>query len=117
LGIDRIQNPELFFGLVAPVGVDLDMISEVLITELNRQNYTSIQIQVTTIMREIKSTVKIQESPYLERIKTRIDYANDVCRQLKRKDALAAITMGAIQTERERVHKEAAEGRGEPNAR
>ena len=41
MSVPKIQRPELFFSLVAPVGVDLDMIIEVLSTELKRQNYNS----------------------------------------------------------------------------
>ncbi len=41
MSVKKIQRPELFFTLVAPVGVDLDMIIEVLSTELKRQNYDS----------------------------------------------------------------------------
>ena len=39
MAVARIAHPELFFGLVAPVGVDLDMIIEVLTTELILQKY------------------------------------------------------------------------------
>jgi hypothetical protein len=39
--VERILYPELFFGLVAPVGVNLDMIIEVLNTELSLQKYES----------------------------------------------------------------------------
>ena len=34
MNIERVARPELVFGVVGPVGVDLDMIIEVLSTQL-----------------------------------------------------------------------------------
>ncbi len=112
MSVQKIQRPELFFALVAPVGVDLDMISEVLSTELNRQKYNSSLIKVTTSMLDVPSNVKIVTDPYLESIKSRINYADDICERLQRQDALAAIAIGAVQSERERLNKELAEKEG-----
>ena len=55
MSVKKIQRPELFFTLVAPVGVDLDMIIEVLSTELKRQNYDSSLIKITSIMQDVPS--------------------------------------------------------------
>jgi hypothetical protein len=90
--------------------VNLDMISEVLSSELNRQNYSANLVHVTKIMRDVPSKIKIVQEPYVESIQSRIDYADDVCTQLERQDALAAITITAIQSERERLNKERASG-------
>ncbi len=69
MSVDRIAHPELFFGLVAPVGVDLDMIIEVLTTELILQKYNTSSIHVTEIMRDVPSNIVLRHEPYLERIK------------------------------------------------
>lgn len=104
--VQRIERPELFFGIVAPVGVDLDMIIEVLSSELGRQKYASSLVHVTSLMREVPSKIEIRDEPYLDRIRTRIAYADDVCERLKSADALAAITVGAIRSEREKQNRE-----------
>ena len=39
---------------------------------------------------------------------SRIKYADDICEQLERQDALAAIAIGAVQSERERLNTELA---------
>lgn len=106
--VARIPQPELVFGLVGPVGVNLDMISEVLSSELNRQKYSASLVHVTKIMRDVPSDVEIVSEPYVESIESRIKYADDICEQLGRQDALAAITITAIQSERERINKERA---------
>src|SRR5262245_22141331 len=112
MSVQKIERPELFFALVAPVGVDLDMIIEVLSTELNRQKYSSSLIKVTKSMLDVPSDVKIVLDPYLDGIRSRINYADDICQRLQRQDALAAIAIGAVQSERERLNKELAEKGG-----
>src|SRR6266436_2684408 len=101
-------HPELFFGLVAPVGVNLDMVIEVLITELNLQNYGYKVLHVTEIMKDVPSNIEIKNGPYLDRIKTRIAYADEICSRIEREDALAAITISAIQSSREQSNRERA---------
>ena len=54
MSVSQIPRPELVFGLVGPVGVNLDMISEVLSADINSTvNYYSNLIHVTKIMRDV----------------------------------------------------------------
>ncbi len=87
MSVNRIAHPELFFGLVAPVGVDLDMIIEVLRTELILQKYDTSPIHVTEIMRDVPSNIVLNDETYLERINTRIEYADEICSRIEREDA------------------------------
>jgi deoxycytidylate deaminase len=112
MSVNRIEHPELFFGLVAPVGADLDMIIEVLRTELLLQKYTTSMIHVTEIMQEVPSNIILKDEPYLERINTRIEYADEICSRIEREDALAAITITAIQSIREGLNTEIAKKEG-----
>jgi cytidine deaminase len=112
VNIERVQRPELVFGVVGPVGVDLDMIIEVISTQLKRQNYTFDVIHVTTLMKEIPSNIVLKDDNYFDRIKSRIEYADDICKRLARADALAAITLSAIQSIREVQHRK----RGTPQS-
>jgi hypothetical protein len=93
MSVERILHPELFFGLVAPVGVNLDMIIEVLNTELGLQKYSTSTFHVTEIMKDVPSNIVIKDEPYLDRIRTRIAYADEICSRIEREDALAAITI------------------------
>jgi len=113
MSVNRIPHPELFFGLVAPVGVDLDMIVEVLTTELILQKYNTSTIHVTQIMQDVPSNIVLKEEPYLERITTRIEYADEICSRIEREDALAAITITAIQSIREELNRGLANKHGE----
>lgn len=112
MSVNRTPHPELFFGLVAPVGVDLDMIIEVLTTELILQKYNTSTIHVTQIMQDVPSNIVLKEEPYLDRITTRIDYADEICNRVEREDALAAITITAIQSIREELNKDIAKKTG-----
>ena len=47
------KAPELIFGLVAPIGVDLELVAEVLSQSLKEMNYQAHQFRVTKLMREI----------------------------------------------------------------
>src|SRR5215472_6818909 len=99
------KAPELIFGLVAPIGVDLELVAEVLSQSLKEMNYQAHQFRVTKLMREIPTAVTIVETPYIQSFKARISYANEV-RRLLGDDALAALAISAIRSfrseERER---------------
>ncbi|ABD87329.1 cytidine/deoxycytidylate deaminase, zinc-binding region [Rhodopseudomonas palustris BisB18] len=109
MSVKRIAHPELFFGLVAPVGVDLDMIMEVLSTELTLQKYSAFPIHITEIMQDVPSNLVLKNETYLDRINSRIEYADEICSRIEREDALAAIAITAIQSVRERLNRELAE--------
>lgn len=99
------EAPELIFGLVAPIGVDLDLVAEVLSQALKEMNYQAHQFRLTKLMREIPTGISLDDSPYIQSFKDRIAYANEV-RRLLGDDALAALAISAIRSfraeERER---------------
>jgi len=68
------KAPELIFGLVAPIGVDLDLVAEMLSQSLKEMNYQAHQFRVTKLMREIPTGLTIAEKPYIQSFKDRIAY-------------------------------------------
>lgn len=88
------------------------MVIEVLTTELSLQNYKGLVFHVTEIMRDVPSTIQIKDQPYLDRIQTRIAYADEICARIEREDALAALTISAIQSHREQWNRERAAREG-----
>lgn len=94
------KAPELIFGLVAPIGVDLDLVAEVLSQALKEMSYQAHQFRVTKLMREVPTGLSIAEGPYIQSFKDRIAYANEV-RRLLGDDALAALAISAIRSFRE----------------
>jgi cytidine deaminase len=93
--LPRSAAPELIFGLLAPVGVDLDLITEVLQSTLREMHYKTKEFRLTNLMREIPVDLSIRPSPYIASIKDRIAYANEV-RRLLGNEALASLAISAI---------------------
>src|SRR5881397_1921733 len=61
--------PELVFGLVAPIGVDLDVITEALEQTLHEMNYEARRLRLTQLMREIPTGLQLHDSPYVQSFK------------------------------------------------
>jgi cytidine deaminase len=90
-------GPELIFGLVAPIGVDLDLITDVLDKTLQQMDYSVRVFRLTQLMREVPTGLPLAPTPYIQSYTDRIAYANEVRRQLG-DNALAASTISAIRT-------------------
>lgn len=91
-----IDFPELVFGLVGPIGVDLEYIGQALKDSLKSVGYDLELVRVTELMLELTSSKKIDTSTVVETYNTKIDYANDLREQYGAKDLLAALAVGAI---------------------
>jgi deoxycytidylate deaminase len=89
--------PELVFGLVAPIGVDLALVTEVLEQTLLEVGYTAHRFRLTELMKEVPTSITLKESPYVESYRTRIAYANEVRRKLGN-EALAVLAISAIRS-------------------
>ncbi len=75
--LDRIEFPEPFFGLVAPIGVDLSETVQPLRASLEKFGYEVHVIKVTDLFRDIDyCDVKLQDRPSEARFKTYIDFGN-----------------------------------------
>ena len=70
--------PELIFGLVAPIGVDLDLVSSVLGDALDEMKYATHVLRLTRLMKEVKLDLPLDGSPYIKSFKDRIAYANAI---------------------------------------
>jgi deoxycytidylate deaminase len=89
--------PELIFGLVGPIGVDLDTVAVLLEEALHSVGYNVDLLRVTKLMREIPTPVVLQDNPhYIDSFRQRIDYANAVRQKVNRADAMAILAISAI---------------------
>lgn len=97
---ERASGPELIFGLVAPIGVDLDLVTSVLSEKLAEMQYPNAHsIRLTKLMREVPLPLNLAPSPHVQSVKDRIAYANQIRKELG-DDALAALAVSAIRTHR-----------------
>jgi deoxycytidylate deaminase len=75
--LERIEFPELFFGLVAPIGVDLSETVQPLKALLEGFGYKVHTIKVTDLFRNIEyCDVVLQDKPSEARFKSYIDFGN-----------------------------------------
>jgi deoxycytidylate deaminase len=99
------RAPELIFGLVAPIGVDLDVVAEILNVTLHEMHYDAHVVRVTTLMHDVGVTIPMEDSTnqpppdqsYVSHYRERIAFANAV-RAALGDVALAAIAISAIRS-------------------
>ena len=95
-----VPFPDLVFGLVGPIGVDLDYVGQSIADSVVSYGYAPETISITTIMRELISDVVIDDSDVANSYITKIEYANDLRLQYATNDVLAALAISAIQRRR-----------------
>lgn len=98
-----IQSPELIFGLVAPIGVDLDLIVESLSSALAAVRYKASEFRLTDLMKEVPIGKPASDDISVESYRQRIEYANEVRKRFGN-DAMSVIAMSAIRAFRESTH-------------
>jgi hypothetical protein len=108
--------PELIFGLVAPIGVDLDLVTDALDHTLQEMDYEARGFRLTELMKEVPTKISLQPDPYVQSYRDRIAYANEV-RRLLGDDALASLAISAIRSFRanERNKRKALNGDDQDN--
>lgn len=101
------KTPELIFGLVGPIGADISLIEDRLVSALESVKYTPVKIRITEVMKQIDTEVmlKNEDGPF-EYYKSRMDYANAVRKKCENNSALAALSILMIKNHREEVNQE-----------
>ena len=90
-------DPELFFGLVSPIGVDNKKAYTILAESLRKYSYNTEYFKVTTLMKEIKPTgLNLKDSPLEIKYDSRIKYANKIRDVLEFQYALAMMCCMAV---------------------
>lgn len=108
--IPRIEFPELFFGFVAPIGVDHDAIVAEFHRDLQSRGYQVEDVKVTEIFQKFLKVVTPSEplvgAPSDLKYKSYIKYGNQLRTEFEDDALLAATTIGQIiQRRRRRQHQ------------
>ncbi|PWB91472.1 deoxycytidylate deaminase [Methylocystis sp. MitZ-2018] len=74
---NSIHNPELFFGLVGPIGVDIETVVEALARTLKEVDYDAEPVHLTQHMENSQIKSHIENVSYHKRYMSLIKYANE----------------------------------------
>jgi cytidine deaminase len=99
-----VPYPELVIGLVAPIGVDLDLVSDKLQMALRQVDYNSTIFRITSLMGDLEFGKVKPSNSYVSSYRARIEAANSVRERLG-DDALAALAITAIRAQRAKVNE------------
>jgi deoxycytidylate deaminase len=98
--LSNIEFPELFLGLVAPVGVDIQPTVDAFSNYFSGMGYTPVIVKVTdyfpTIKRTLNISLPLHSSPTNSRIESYIDFGNRVRSLFNDNAILAAYTIFRI---------------------
>lgn len=99
---DSTNWPELVFGLVGPIGVDMDLVTAKLKEALVAVGYNPCPIRLTELMKQVVvdgPEIKEDHDP-VGHYNTRIKYANAVRKKCENDAALAGLAVNEIRTVR-----------------
>jgi deoxycytidylate deaminase len=109
--LERIEFPELFFGLVAPIGVDLSETVQPLKVLLEGFGYGVKPIKVTDLFRDIDyCDVKLQDKPSEARFNSYIEFGNRLREISGDKAICASLVIDKIAKSRGAASKERQHG-------
>jgi cytidine deaminase len=116
-GVDPLTpsgSPEIVIGIVGPIGVDRQRVTNTIKAELKEYSYKSIKIKLSTLMQSL-SEIKLQTEfeDEFERINYLMNEGNNLRAKSEMGDALALLAILKIQEERERLN---IEDNKQPNA-
>jgi len=108
--IQRIADPELFFGIVAPIGVNIDESCKELEKKLVSFGYDVFTIRVTEVFKiiwnKLPLELELKETPLQERYNTYIKYGDSLRSHFNDDSFLAAIAIDEIFHRRASVAEE-----------
>lgn len=97
-------GPELVFGLIGPLGIDLDQITQSLQDELKRVGYKSTVIRLSSILGRIKGLkARLRKQPEHSRIRTHMKAGTELRSRTEEGGILARMAIAAIQIERKKL--------------
>ena len=97
----RDPGAELVFGLIAPVGADLDRLESDLIDQLGLYGYTANSIRLSALLRNVQGLgVELKEAPELDRVNSYMNAGNALRAKLQAQEVLALWAIAHIKQKR-----------------
>jgi cytidine deaminase len=100
--LHSVAPPELVFGLVGPLGVDLDLVISVLSKELADVGYNTVLIRLSNFIKSVSSlTTVLSDAPEDDRIETHMKAGTEIRSKTRWPDILALFAIARIREERQ----------------
>src|ERR1044071_3628275 len=96
----RDPGSELVFGLVAPIGADLERLEVDFIDQSGLYGYAPNAIRLSALLKKLQLGVTLQETPELARINSYIEAGNKLREKAKCEEVLALWAMAHIRQRR-----------------
>ena len=97
-------GPELVFGLIGPLGIDLDQITQSLRDELKRVGYESVVIRLSSLLSQVQGLKsRLKKQPEHARIRAHMRAGTELRTRTEEGGILARMAIAAIQIEREKI--------------
>lgn len=109
--LESDEFPELIFGIVAPIGVKIDLAIRCLQEELEAVGYFSTTLKATDLMRAVKLSNDLTANDAIENYKQKISYANELCK-LFSPNVIASILISRIRSLRVEHWREVLHSKG-----
>lgn len=101
-----INNPEIIFGIVGPIGVNIEIVIEYLSDSLRRVNYSPCVIRITEALNSVKPLPNVEQKTYDGRYHSLIKKADDFCKEVGSHAALAGLAIGEIRRLRVDINRD-----------
>jgi len=107
-GVDPLTpsgSPEIVIGIVGPIGVDRQKVTNTINAELKEYGYQSITIKLSELMQSLPEIQSLTEfADEFDRIDSLMNIGNDLRAKAEMGDALALLAILKIQEEREKLN-------------
>jgi hypothetical protein len=100
---ETVPNPELIFGMVGPIGVDLTGVVNSLVNRLRYVQYNTVVIHIADYMETSKIDLVIDKSSHFKKYTSLIEYANRFRKVTKSDAAMAGLAISRIRIERAKI--------------
>ncbi|MAJ62794.1 MAG: hypothetical protein CBB62_01840 [Micavibrio sp. TMED2] len=98
---NSVEQHELIIGLIAPIGVDLDIVKDAIEKTLLIMSYNTNYIKITNLMESINKQ-KVISHPFIDSYESKMSYANELRRDYGN-DILARLAIARISNIRSKI--------------
>src|SRR5664280_247341 len=99
--VSSVKSPELFIGLVGAIGTDLARVSSALSSSLAAIGYSSKEIRLSALLRDLQKYSNLPTKFRDEQIDTHMRAGDEFRKECERNDAVALLGVGRIKDLRE----------------